>query len=95
MRDVDEEGRSTYLCGVHPLRIKGADIRLGYCDHDYLCHTAGIVNRMTEKEKALFYEFLREQDFDSFTYSMINSEETVLITMYDEWKERREATTDK
>jgi hypothetical protein len=83
---IHEDGM--YKCGVHPLRI-GREIRIGYCDHDYLCHTAGLVNRMTDEEKKLFYDFLKEQQFDAFTYSIINSQETVLIEKYREWKEKR------
>ncbi len=87
MREEDEAGREQYYCGVHPFRI-GREIRVGYCDHDYLCKTAAHVQKMTAAEKHLFYQFLKEQKFDSFQYSMINANETVLLGMYREWKEK-------
>jgi hypothetical protein len=78
-----------YVCAVHPDRIGRPDIRRSYCDHDYLCKTAALVNKMDDKEKTLFYDFLKEQAFDSFEYSMINSQETVLLKMYLDWKENK------
>jgi hypothetical protein len=86
VREKDAQGRDQYLCAVHPLRIGGKDIRPGYCDHDYLCKTAAHVNKMTDEEKALFYEFLKEQQFNSYDYSMINAQETVLLARYREWR---------
>ena len=77
---------NAYVCAVHPLRIGGEDIRIGYCDHDYLCKTAALVNRMTEEEKELFYEFLKEMNFDPYTYSLINSKEIILLELYRNWK---------
>jgi hypothetical protein len=88
VREKDSEGRDQYLCGVHPLKIGGTDLRPGYCDHDYLCKTAAHVNKMTEDEKKLFYEFLKEKQFNSYDYSIINSKETVLLNMYHEWREK-------
>ena len=91
IREKQPEGHTAYVCGVHPLRIGGEDVRPGYCDYDYLCSTAGHVNKMTREEKALFYDFLAEQKFNAFEYSMINSQETVLLAMYRDWKEKRKA----
>lgn len=89
IREKQPEGHTAYVCAVHPLRIGGEDVRVGYCDHDYLCKTAGHVNKMTDEEKTLFYDFLAEQQFDSYTYSIINSQETVLLKQYRDWKEKR------
>lgn len=89
IREKDEKGKDQYACAVHPLRIGGKDIRVGYCEHDYLCKTAAHVNKMTHEEKDLFYEFLKAQKFDSFTYSIINADEVVLLAMYRAWKEQK------
>lgn len=86
IREKDAQGRDQYVCSVHPLRIGGKDIRPGYCDHDYLCKTAAHVNKMTSDEQALFYAFLKEQQFTSYEYSMINAQETVLLEKYRAWK---------
>jgi hypothetical protein len=91
VREKDSEGRDQYVCAVHPLRIGGEDIRIGYCEHDYLCKTAAHVNRFTEEEKKVFYEFLSAMRFNSFDYSMINSKETMLLEMYREWKQGYDA----
>jgi hypothetical protein len=91
VREKDEQGRDQYICGVHPLKIGGEDIRPGYCEHDYLCATAAHVNKMTEAEKALFYQFLQVMNFNSYDYSMINSRESLLLEMYREWKQGWEA----
>jgi hypothetical protein len=88
IKEKDDRGREQYLCAVHPLRIGGDDIRVGHCDHDYLCKTAAHVNKMTADEKKLFYEFLKEQQFDSYTFSMINSKETELLRLYKTWREQ-------
>ncbi len=89
MREQDSQGRDQYYCGVHPFRI-GEEVREKYCDHDYLCKTAAHVQKMTLSEKKLFYEFLAEQKFDSYEYSIINEQETVLLEMYREWKKKKD-----
>ncbi len=100
IREKDAQGRDQYLCAVHPLRIgptegmKDGDLREAYCDRNYLCATAAHVNKMTDEEKGHFYEFLKEEVKDGlngFTYSIINSQETVLLEKYRAWKAAREA----
>ncbi len=96
VRDKDDNGKDRYVCGVHPLRIgeqpgpNGKDIRVGYCEHDYLCKSAAHVNKMTDEEKRFFYQFLKEQEFDAFEYSLINAQETVLLELYRIWKAKIE-----
>ena len=99
IREKDVQGRDQYLCAVHPLRIgqtpgmTDGDLRESYCDRNYLCATAAHVNKITDDEKKLFYQFLKEEIADglnSFTYSIINSQETVLLEKYLQWKEKRE-----
>jgi hypothetical protein len=71
------------------------DLREGYCDRNYLCATAAHVNAMSEDEKAGFYAFLKEEvaeGLDSFTYSIINSQETALLEKYRVWKKTRVVT---
>ena len=89
IQEKQPEGHQAYVCAVHPLRVGGEDVRPGYCDFDYLCYSAALVNKMTDEEKALFYEFLKEKQFDAFEYSIINGQEKILIKMYWEWKEER------
>lgn len=86
IREKQPEGHTAYVCAVHPFRIGGVDIRIDYCDYGYLCKTAAFVNTLDEQERALFYRFLKEQEFESFEYSLINSEEDSLLAMYMEWK---------
>lgn len=88
IREKDTQGRDQYACAVHPLRIGGEDIRVKYCDHDYLCKTAAHVQKMTAEEKSLFYEFLKEQNYNSYEYSMINAQETVLLEAYRKWRQQ-------
>lgn len=82
--------KGMYVCAVHPNRIGRPDIRVKHCDYDYLCKGASFVNNLDEGERKLFYQFLKAKKFDSFDYSIINSQETVIILMYFQWKERKE-----
>ena len=79
-------GKYAYVCAVHPERIGRPDIRPGYCEHDYLCKTAAFVNTMNLEDRKQFYKFLKEKKFDSFTYSIINSQENILLEMFMNWK---------
>lgn len=62
--------KSGILCPLHPTLHKGKDLRIGFCNVDYLCPTAIKFNSWEKNIQKKFLKFILDQNFDSIEYSM-------------------------
>lgn len=77
-------------CPLHPkvnelgieLQIKNKDdLRVGHCDINEECHTFKAWKKMSNDEKLEFIQWVKENNYDSYSYSVENGNET-LFTKY-------------
>lgn len=68
-RNLIDNGK-TFLCPLHPTLNGGEDLRLGHCDTNFLCKTAKKFEKMDEKLKKMFLEFIKTKNLDNVNYSI-------------------------
>lgn len=69
------------VCPLHPgFNKKGdtSDKRFGHCDTLYLCKTAYVYNSWPEKKKYAFRRFIKQKNYDWYTFSRRMDDGTLL-----------------
>lgn len=85
---VEEQGN--FSCAVHPLRNGGEEVRVRYCNTEFLCGAAKEYQEMSDEQKKKYLLFLAEKvaaGMDSYEYSMLNDKDE-LIAEFRELHER-------
>ncbi len=67
-------------CPLHPLLNKGADLRIGHCDVDFLCKTAKKFEGWDENKKNKFLAYVEKKKMTSIAYSMVMENDSLLMS---------------
>lgn len=62
-----------YGCAGHPARNKGKELRdhyKGWCNKEFLCDTAELFNKWTDKQQKEFLTFLKKKKLNLVDYSL-------------------------
>ncbi|MCH8520253.1 MAG: hypothetical protein LAT82_05870 [Nanoarchaeota archaeon] len=54
------------------------DPRFGYCDVNYECATFKYYNHFSNKQKIEFVQWVKQKDYDNYTYSMKNGDNILI-----------------
>ena len=71
-------------CGIHPARVGLPDLRIGHCDHDYLCQTMRTYLSWDDNQKQKFLDWLEKNNLSLYDYSLGMDEGTLLTQFQNE-----------